>query len=303
MSAPDEAVVAAGAWERGRFDARRGPQKVLFGRMYEDPSVELAAFPPGGRVLCIASAGCTAMALAPRHEVTAVDINPVQLEYAARRISGEPAIQGAAERIMGVGRALTPLLGWRRARLEEFLAQEETAAQTALWHAHLDTRRFRFMFDGLLSFTALRAAYASSFLSFLPKRFGAALRGRLERCFARHPNRTNPYARLLFRGEARDEPPPPEAKRIRLVHADAAGFLEGGPAAGFDGYTLSNILDGADPSYRRRLFAAVKRAARPGAQVVLRTFGDPDGPSEWNRAAHDRSMLWGIVDVRPAEAL
>ena len=36
-------------WERGRLDARVGPRQVLFGRMYEDASVELKAFRPGSR--------------------------------------------------------------------------------------------------------------------------------------------------------------------------------------------------------------------------------------------------------------
>ncbi len=36
-------TTAAGTvWERGRFDARGGPSKVLFGRMYEDASIECA---------------------------------------------------------------------------------------------------------------------------------------------------------------------------------------------------------------------------------------------------------------------
>ena len=56
---------AGTVWTHGRFDARGGPGKVLFGRMYEDASIEAGAFPPGGRVFCIASAGCTAMRLAP----------------------------------------------------------------------------------------------------------------------------------------------------------------------------------------------------------------------------------------------
>ena len=29
------------AWEKGRFDARIGPSQLLFGRMYEDASIEL----------------------------------------------------------------------------------------------------------------------------------------------------------------------------------------------------------------------------------------------------------------------
>lgn len=288
------------AWARGRFDARKGATKVLFGRMYEDASVELAAFRPGGRVFCIASAGCTAMKLAPRHEVVAVDVNPEQLAYAAQRFAGAPAIRGTAERMMGLGRALAPLAGWWPGRMRTFLELDDPAAQIDFWRRHLDTRRFRGAFDALLSVAALRAVYAREFLDFLPHHLGAVMRGRMERCFARHPNRTNPYARALLSGELPDEAPPPEARSIRLVHADAADWLERAPAGGFDAFTLSNILDGADETYRKRLLAAVRRAAAPGAVLVLRSFADPRAPRATNRAAEDRSMLWGVVEVQPA---
>ncbi len=291
------------AWERGRFDARAGPSKVLFGRMYEDVSIELSAFRPGGRVFCIASAGCTAMKLAPRNQMVAVDVNPVQLAYAERRFAGGPSVRGTAESVMAFGRAFAPLVGWRRQRLRAFLDLDDPAEQITFWRRHLDTRRFRAAFDGLLSLGVMRAIYASSFLEFLPRRLGQVMRGRMERCFARHSNRANPYARALLLGEPTVEPPPPEARGIRLVHADAAAFLEREPAGSFDGFTLSNILDGANESYRRRLFTAVQHAAAPGAVAVLRSFGEPPADLDINRAAEDRSMLWGIVDVRPAAAL
>jgi S-adenosylmethionine:diacylglycerol 3-amino-3-carboxypropyl transferase len=297
------ATVAETAWERGRFDARGGPGKVLFGRMYEDASIELDAFRPGGRVLCIASAGCTAMALAPRHKVVAVDINPVQLAYAERRFAGDRSTRGAAERVMAFGRSFAPLAGWWPSRVRAFLDLEDPAEQTAYWRRYLDTVRFRTALDGLLSLTALRAVYASPFLGFLPPRLGAVMRARMERCFARHSNRANPYARALLLGELPDTPPPSEAKHIRLVHADAAAFLEREPAGSFDGFALSNILDGADAVYERRLLAAVKQAAAPGASVVLRSFREVRPPLPTNRAVDDRAMLWGIVDVRPAVAL
>jgi S-adenosylmethionine:diacylglycerol 3-amino-3-carboxypropyl transferase len=290
-------------WEHGRFDARRGPGKVLFGRMYEDAAIESAAFRPGGRVFCIASAGCTAMALAPRHEVVAVDINPVQLAYAERRFAGDIGVRGSAEQVMAFGRSLGPLAGWWPARLQAFLDLDEPAEQIAYWRRHLDTRRFRAAIDGLFSLTALRAVYASPFLDFLPPRLGAVMRGRMERCFARHANRTNPYARALLLGELSATPAPPEAQDIRLVHADAATCLERESAGSFDGFALSNILDGAEAAYERRLFAAVRRAAAPGAVVVLRSFREPPAALATSRAAEDRAMLWGIVDVKPAAAL
>jgi S-adenosylmethionine:diacylglycerol 3-amino-3-carboxypropyl transferase len=297
------ATVVETAWRRGRFDARDGPGKVLFGRMYEDASIELDAFRPGGRVICIASAGCTAMALAPRHTVVAVDINPVQLAYAERRFAGDRGARGAAEHVMAFGRYFAPLAGWWPSRVRAFLDLEDPAEQSGYWRRHLDTARFRAALDGLFSLTALRAVYASPFLDFLPPRLGSVMRGRMERCFARHPNRANPYARALLLGELSITPPPAEAKAIRLVHADAAAFLEREPAGSFDGFALSNILDGADAAYNRRLVAAVKRAAAPEAVVVLRSFREPPAALATNRAAEDRAMLWGIVDARPVVTL
>ena len=287
-------------WEAGRFDAARGPPRILFGRMYEDFAIERAAFKAGGRVFCIASAGCTAIRLAPDHEVVAVDINPAQLAYAARRIAGAPVVRGTAEHVMHVGRALLPLAGWRQSTLRAFLDLDDPATQYGFWKAQLDTRRFRAGLDTLLSVAALRTVYAPRLLEALPHRFGAVMRARMERCFCRHPNRTNPWARAFFAGEATNESPPPEAKAIKLVQADAAAFLERAQPQSFDAFTLSNILDGADGSYRRRLAAAVARAAAPGATVVLRSFREPASDLPSNRAADDRSMLWGIVDVRPA---
>jgi len=125
----------------------------------------------------------------------------------------------------------------------------------------------------------------------------------MERCFRIHPNRRNPYAHALLAGELMAEPAPPEARRIELVQADAATYLEQAPPHSFRGFTLSNILDGAGVAYRARLFRAIRRAAAPDAVVVLRSFSEPAREIESNLAARDSSILWGIVDVRPAAAL
>jgi len=289
-------------WVRGRFDGRTGPSKVLFGRMYEDVSVELGAFRPGGRVFCIASAGCTAMQLATQHSVVAIDINRDQLDYAAARLAGRPAVRGTAERVMGLFRAFGPLVGWTKREVRAFVELDDPAAQAEIWRRH-DTFRQRAAFDAVFSVSTLARFYASHFLAFLPQHLGAVMRARLARGFERHPNRTNTYVRALLLGELSDDPPPPGANAVELVNGDAAQWLEQAPAGSFDGFTLSNILDGAGPDYRARLFAAVKHAAAPGALVVLRSFAEPTAPSATNRAAEDRSMLWGVVDVRPVAAL
>ncbi len=290
-------------WESGRFDGRRGPGRVLFGRMYEDAGVERAAFRPGGRIFCIASAGCTALALAPDHEVVAADINPAQLAYAERRIGGAPCETGDADRLTDFARRFAPLVGWRRGRLRAFLDLEEPAEQLAVWRRQLDTRRFRAAFGALLSPAALRRVYSAPFLRALPRNPGSVFRQRMARCFASHANRSNPYARALLLGAGTPSWEPAASGRIRLVLGDAATVLEAEPAGSFDGFTLSNILDAAEEGYGEKLRAAIRRAAAPGATVILRSFREPEGSQAFNRAADDRSMLWGIVDVRPVEDL
>jgi S-adenosylmethionine:diacylglycerol 3-amino-3-carboxypropyl transferase len=287
------------AWQAGRLGASLGPQRLLFGQMYEDVEIELKAFRGKKRVFCIASAGTTALRLAGDHEVVACDINPVQLAYAERRADGGHAETGDAERAMNFARAFMPLVGWRAGVVRAFLALSDVAEQMVFWRKHLDTRRFRASFDLLMSPATLRAVYAPRFLSLLPSRFGAILRRRLERGFARHANATNPYAQALLLGETNHEPLP-KMPRVHFVLADAASYLGSCAAGSFDGFSLSNILDGAEPSYCNRLSRAVRSSATEHAVVVLRSFGEPRPELVTNCAGDDRAMLWGTVDVRSA---
>jgi hypothetical protein len=290
-------------WKAGRFDAHHGARQLLFGRMYEDTAIEEAAFRSSTRVFCIASAGCMALKLALEHEVTAVDINPVQLEYARHRAAGGSMQLGTAERIVGFGRRVLVPFGWRRATLRRFLELDRPVEQVAFWNHHLNTAGFRLATDVLFSFAGLRWLYAPQFLTALPPQFGRVMRARLERCWRTHANRTNPYARALLLGGVSETPARNGNGEIRFVCADAASFLESSPAGSFSAFTLSNILDGAPDHYRQRLFAAVRRAGTPDAVVVRRSFAEPGRESATNLAGRDRSILWGVVDVRPADAL
>jgi len=292
-------MIAETPWQAGRLDSANGPRRLLFGRMYEDAAIERAAFAGKGRVFCIASAGSTALQLSNEHQMVACDINPAQLAYAERRARGGAVETGDAERAMNFARAFMPLVGWRAEVVRDFLALSDGPEQSAFWREHLDTRRFRAGFDALMSRAILRAAYAPRFLSFLPARFGAVIRKRLERGFARHANASNPYALALLQGKSTDEPLP-RTPHIRFALGDAASFLESSPPGSFDAFTLSNILDGAELSYRSRLSRAVRRAASDDAVVVLRSFAEPSPDLETNYAESDRSMLWGVVDIRSA---
>ena len=296
-------MIAETAWQAGRLHSAKGPRRLLFGRMYEDVAIEQAAFAGKGKVFCIASAGSTALCLADEHEVVACDINSAQLAYAERRARGSAEEIGDAERAMSFARVFMPLVGWRAEVVREFLALSDLPQQMTFWHERLDTRRFRAGFDALMSRAILRAAYAPRFLSFLPLRFGAVMRQRLERGFARHANTSNPYAPALLLGtlSTTDEPLTRE-RQIRFALGDAASFLESCAPRSFDAFALSNILDGAELSYRSRLSRAVRRAATEDAVVVLRSFAEPPPELETNHAERDRSMLWGVVDIRSAQA-
>lgn len=282
-------------WRHGPFRAEQ--RGLTFGRMYEDSSIELRAFRPRSRVFCIAGAGCTARALAAAgHQVTAVDISPLQLAYAESRAAGEPPKMGTAERLMALGRKLATLAGWSPRKLADFLNLSNPAEQLEYWDHRLDTRIWRVVVDTLLTPHLLGLCYAGPFIESLPRDFGPRLRHRLRRGWASHCNRRNPYAASLLLGTPPVEPGAP-AFPIDFICCDAAEFLEGCLAADFDAFALSNIGDGAPSKYMRRLHAAMERAAAPGAVVVTRTFAEPSHNTSANWAALDRSLLWGAVEV------
>jgi Protein of unknown function (DUF3419) len=285
------------AWARGRFDDRPGPPELLFGQMYEDSSLELTVFEPGRRVFCVASAGCTALALAARgDDVTAVDVNPAQVEYVLARAKGAPVGDGRAEQGFRQLRRLGALVGWSRPTLEGFCALDDPGDQLRFWRERLDTRRFRAALRAFLRPLVLRRAFAQPFVDVLPTRFDRVLRARLERGFARHANRDNPYAAQLLLGRRRAA----QASTLTVAQGDAAEFLESCVPGSFHAFSLSNVLDGATRRYGVRLLAAVHQAAAPGAVVILRSFGEPESEEEERRAADERSLIWGSVRVMTA---
>jgi len=118
----------------------------------------------------------------------------------------------------------------------------------------------------------------------------------MRRCWATHPNASNPYAWTLFSGQQQIISDPP-VHPIHFACADAATYLESCGPASFEAFSLSNILDGAPVAYADRLHRAVRRAGVPGAVLVSRSFAEPVSEMKSNWAERDRSFLWGIVNV------
>ncbi len=287
-------------WTAGKLKARGGGQRLLFGWMHEDFEIERKAFSGKmGPVFSIASAGDTALALAEEREVVACDVNPVQLAYAWEHAKGGRRQMGDAERAMGWARMGMPFIGWRRGVVEELLAMKDVGEQMGFWKARMNTWRFRLGMDLLMAKAMLRMVYSRELLDFLPKRMGKVVRERMERGFARHACAENPYARAMLTGEREERVVSCAAvRRVTWVEGDAASVLAKYPAGTFAGFTLSNILDGATEVYRAKLMAEVQRTALPRAVVVVRSFREPEEGMVGNLAAEERTMLWGVVEVR-----
>ena len=146
---------------------------LLFGWTHEDAAIELAAFAECPRAFCIAGGGCTALQLAAAgHRVTAVDVNPAQIEYVRERASGGPLQPGRVEARMARARAALPALGWTSRRIHEFLQFDDAARQLQYWNRVLDTGRWQFVLRALLSPGVLRLAYAAPLVAAVPPRFG-----------------------------------------------------------------------------------------------------------------------------------
>lgn len=269
--------------------------------MYEDSAIEVDAFAGKKRIFCIASAGCTAIALAAAgHLVTAVDVNRAQISYVEARLRGGDVRVGRADQFLARGRRLLPLLGWRKSVLREFLELENLDEQIEFWQTRLNTLRWRCMLDLLLHRSLLQIVYASPFTDSLPQHFGRTVRHRIERNWRTHANRTNPYPwRLLIGHQSSSSTGVSSGSRsnLTLTCEDAATYLENCPPDHFDGFTLSNIFDGASREYQTRLLNAVRETAAERAVVIRRSFGEPADAQEERWARRDKSMLWGSVSV------
>lgn len=272
---------------------------LLFGTMYEDWTIESSLFSPGSRVFCIGSAGCTALALASRgHRVDVADANPAQIEYLQSRLSGSPARNGAADILRRRARATILRLGPPADEIRAFLMLDDPAEQARVWKARLEDGPGNCLLDLLLSRPLLRLAHNRGYFDALPAGFAEILRGRFQRTIALHPNRSNPYLWRLLLGETSEPASAPITHPLRLFTADAAEYLEAAPPEFYDAFSLSNILDGVDETYARRLWQSVARAAKPGAGLILRSFQEPRCKEEKIRAAQDRAPFWGRLVYR-----
>ena len=218
------------------------------------------------------------------HDVVACDINPIQLAYAERRAAGGPVEIGDAERAMHLMRVLHAAGGLASAagsRVPRALRWRRAAGvlEAASRHAAFPHR-------SRCADVARHAArvYAPPLLSALPARFGGVLRSGWNAGSPGIPTSRIRTRRRCCSG-AKNQPLPEPVRTIRFVAGDAASWLESAPASSFDAFTLSNILDGAEPGHTANGCRA-RCGTRPleGAVVVLRSFAEPIRQQDRNHA-------------------
>lgn len=293
-------------WSKGNLGRGRHP-RILFGVSYEDERIELEEFGNPDRICVIAASGETAAACAAAgHEVTAVDINPVQLDYAQARLASGRSRLGTAEQGMRVARsALGPIVpGWRWSRLGPVLAEADGEQAVDYWRRALNTGAFRRLLAlGLRPTSLIVRTLQPEFARFLPRQFDQIILQRMEQGLARHGMAQNRYAWRMLAGREMpgwtlplEHENPDAGGSVSWLQADVLDHLESVPAGHYGGVSLSNVLDGASFAYGRRLRQAASRAVRPGGAVVLRSFAPP-GSAGPGRAADDAAMLWGSIST------
>jgi hypothetical protein len=283
-------------WAKGRFGLGRRA-RVLFGAMYEDPSIDLQAVEGRANVLCICSAADTAKFLANNgHNVTAVDINPAQVAYAKQRLAGRPYQRGLAEVLMAIGRTVLRPVGWSRRELTRFCTATDIEVQRQQWHQLTHGAR-GLGFRVLLSPSRLRLGYKREFVDVAGKGFADRVFAIVDRSLVHVPNADNPYASLLFLGQPLPDVPLNSDAQLTVLCADVVKHLLSVPEHHYDAVTLSNILDGASQSFHDELRRALQHGAKPDAPVVLRTFKAVSDEAATIRASNDRSLIWSAIWV------
>ena len=127
--------------------------------------------------------------------------------------------------------------------------------------------------------------------------FAPLIRQRLRVGFQIHPNATNPYMSAVLSGKRIQNEIPKPVHALSLIHADAAEYLDSCAPGSFDGFTLSNIVDGTNRLYRQILVDSVKRAGTKDATIVFRNFYKYELHSQNNFNLSDRTLIWDTVFV------
>lgn len=286
-----------------------------FGIVREDPQWEHAFFPREGTLLCIASAGDTALSLAlsrPEQAVVVVDINPDQLALVERKRQalglgveeqkakfhvGESAealdTGGAFEALFAtfasfVHRFVFPLAEVERAmevaRDEDKPLREVMDLDATLFSSPYWTVAFELAFSDSL----LHAMFTTAATQHARDPYPVYFQALIERGLRRDDAATNPWLHHLFFGRYLDVPecwPPLFRNRERetcpTLTSHAGTLLDAPDLAAVIGVSLSNIFDWMDAKEGETLISELGKRLPEGARLIIRQLNSDAPVRDW----------------------
>jgi S-adenosylmethionine-diacylglycerol 3-amino-3-carboxypropyl transferase len=184
---------------------------------------------------------------------------------------------------------ITVLQGKKRVLglLREKSKEEQEMYFDKVWN----TRRFHYMFKILFNkrMLAKRGLVADYFhFDDGSKSFAESFYNRSKKAFRNIPVKGNYFLSLYLLGKYKSENEvPPYLKkenfdiirsrvdRIKIITADAQGWIDSMPDKSIDCFALSNICELMSDKDTNRLFTGVERTARNGARVIFRNLMIP----------------------------
>jgi len=268
-------------------------RRPRFSRMREDYRTEQQVIEVLGDVryaATIASAGCTALALAPRvqRRLWALDTAPAQTAYVEQRLRGRsPLPDGRLELMLERGRTLLEWLGVSRADLFRMVNDPEPARRLAIYERLFEQGKAGRWLRRCMGPTVIGFMVRLPLGPVLPTNAVDELFSKLKRAIGRPDAPANPYLWQLVCGC--DPPdwhlpslPPHEAKNVEVVTADFIEWSRQASAGDLDFLALSNILELASGTTWQRVLAGASRLLRPGGVALVRSvFSWPQEFPEW----------------------
>lgn len=276
-------------------------RSVQFAIVREDPATEEAILRDDDReMLMVASAGCTALALAARHPsltLTLFDMNPRQLALVQEKASALAALGDDAERarrfgvddpdpeslsgrgnfealFRGLGAFLDELVIDRAARRQAFL---DAAGGGPLPIADvISAHRFwPVAFDLFFADPLLHEMFGPAATQHAAGSYARYFQRAVEAGMRRADAGTNPWLAHVLVGCFLASALPPLLLDPRPPAEDQLVLIEGtldvvGDLGRFDVIQLSNIFDWTAPAEVQRLCARLGDEMKPGARVVIR---------------------------------
>lgn len=286
---------------------------VQFAIVREDPAIEEAILRDDDReVLMVASAGCTALALAPRHPsltFTLFDMNPRQLalvQEKATSLGALPQDEAGLHRAFGVddpdpdslsgrgnfealfrglGAFLDELVIDRAARRQAFV-DAASGGPLAIAEQVASHRFWPVAFDLFFADPLLHTMFGPAATQHAAGPYARYFQQVVERGMRRDDAGTNPWLAHVLLGcylpsalpPLLIAPRPPAEGQLTFIE----GTLDAVEALGrFDVIQLSNIFDWTAPAEVQRLCGRLGDEMKPGARLVVRQLNSSMSLPAW----------------------